>query len=359
MRFFFLGIVAGAIGSLFLFTPQAGIEIYPEWHAGINAISNLEKSGGAFPAQPEFFVKADQKYYLLKGNGEISVTERIADGLSAFSGNGLSYLKYQKLGTEIEYYNYLGERFWKLESMEYPYLSHNGTLIFLLNGDHTQVRFVDHNGNEIGARAVSGRTCTAISFSDHNDCGVIGFLDGSYYIVNAKGMVISRGMSPQGTLVKGMAVSGNGRYASVHYGNNKKDFVRIMDISSGDHDDAVLNHIHPVKTSLHVTDEGYCTIIDIDRVLCIKPSGAVKFVIGIPQQRYGHSALSYHHGIYTASYTMQNGSSRLLIYREDGTVLFSKEFPAESFMDAVIKNNLVFLRGSNNLYCYSIHRLPQ
>jgi hypothetical protein len=132
-----------------------------------------------------------------------------------------------------------------------------------------------------------------------------------------------------------------------------------MDISSGDHDDAVLNHIHPVKTSLHVTDEGYCTIIDIDRVLCIKPSGAVKFVIGIPQQRYGHSALSYHHGIYTASYTMQNGSSRLLIYREDGTVLFSKEFPAESFMDAVIKNNLVFLRGSNNLYCYSIHRLPQ
>src|SRR5208337_1926294 len=139
----------------------------------------------------------------------------------------------------------------------------------------------------------------------------------------------------------------------------KKDFVRIIDISSKDYEEIALSHIHPVKTSLYMTDEGYCTIIDVDRVLHMTPSGTVKYAIKIPQKRSGHSALSYDSGIYSASYTMQNASSRLIIFKDDGTVLFSKEFPTESFMDSVIKQNVVFLRGSNNLFCYSIHRLPQ
>jgi hypothetical protein len=359
MRFFLLGIIAGAVASLFIFTPRAGIELYPEWRADMKTIGSIEKSPNIFPAETQFFIKSEQDYYLLRGNGEIFFSGRAGDGLTAFSGNGLNYLKYQKVGTEIEFYNFRGERFWKMESLGYPYLSHNGRLIFLLNGDQTSVRFVDHNGNEIGSRTVSGRTCTALSFSDHGDCGGFGFLDGSYYVINAKGRVIDRGMTPQGTLVKGIAVSGNGLYASVHYGNNKKDFVRVIDISSEDYGDVALNHIHPVKTSLHMTDEGYCTIIDVDRILYITSSGKVKYTINIPQKRSGHSALSYARGIYSASYTMQNASSRLVLFKEDGTLLFSKEFPTESFMDSVIKQNLVFLRGSNNLFCYSIHRLSQ
>jgi hypothetical protein len=359
MRFFILGIAAGAVASLFFLSPTAGVEIYPEWHAAIKAIGGIERSGNRYPDELRFFVKGDQDYYLLKGNGELAASGRVVDGLTAFSGNGLYYIKYQKVGSDLEFFNSRGERFWKLESLEYPYLSYNGRLVFLLNGDQTSVRFVDNNGNEIGDTMVSGRTGTALSFSDHGDFGGIGFLDGSYYIVNAKGWAVHRGVSPKGNMVKGIAVSGNGRYASVHHGNNKKDFVRIIDIHSGDYDDVELGHIHPVKTSLHVTDAGFCAVIDIDRILRISPSGGVKYAIAIPKKRHGHSSLSYRSGVYAASYTMQNASSRLVILREDGTVILSKEFPAESFLDAVIRDDLVFLRGSNSLFCYSIHRLQQ
>ncbi len=359
MRFFFLGIIIGAAASIFFFTPRPCIEVYPEWHAEIKAVSRAEKSPHAFPDEMNFFLKFDQEYHILKANGGIFYSGKTGDGLTAFSGNGLNYIKYQKAGTDIEFYNFRGERFWKMESLEYPYLSRNGRLIFLLNGDHTSVRFVDYNGNEIGSKRVSGRTCTALSFSAHGDCGGIGFLDGSYYFVSAKGMVIGRGMTPKGTLVKGIAVGGNGRYGSVHFGNNKKDFVRIINISSEDYEDVPLDHIHHVKTSLCVTDAGFCSIIDVDKIMSITPSGSVKFAVTIPQKRPGLSALTYRNGIYAASYTMQNASSRLILFKEDGTVLFSKEFPAESFMDSTINRNVVFLRGSNNLFCYSIHNLSQ
>ena len=356
MKFFFLGIIVGAAASLFLFTPTAGIEIYPEWHAGIHAVNNLDPSGKQYPEHTRFFVRAEQNYYLLQGNGRTAVSGNIADGLAAFSGNGAYYVKYQKVGSDIEFYNSRGDRFWKLESLEYPYLSYKGNLIFLLNGDHSSVRFIDNNGNEIGSKTVSGRTCTALSFSDHGDYGGIGFVDGSYHIINASGRVINQGSAPEGAMVKGIAESGNGRYAALHYGNSQKDNVRIIEISSGDHNDVALNHIHAVKTTLHITDDGYCTIFDVDKILYITDSGKIKYGITIPKKRPGHSAISFRKGIYAASYTTQNGSSMLYIFKENGVVLFSKEFPAESFLDAVIKSDLVFLRGSNNLFCYSINR---
>ena len=356
MRFFILGFIAGAAASFFVFTPVPGIEIYPEWYSAVNAVSDLEKSPFEQSEGIRFFVRDDREYYILKGNGGIAVSGSVADSLAAFSGSGLYHVRYRKVGADIELYDWRGERFWKLESMEYPYLSQNGKLIFLLNGDHTSVRIIDYNGNEIGVRSVSGRTCTALSFSDHGDFGGIGFLDGSYYILNARGTVINRGMTPRRTLVKGIVESGNGEYACVHYGNNGKDFARVIDIDSGDYDDIELNHVHTVKTSLHMTDAGYCTVIDVDRILHITPGAAVKYGISIPRKRPGTSDISYRHGVYAASYTMQNGSSRLVIFREDGAVIFSKEFPSESFLDAVIRGNLVFARGSNNLFCFSLHR---
>jgi hypothetical protein len=355
MRYFFPGLIAGALAALFLFEPTAGFEIYPEWWSAVKSISVLEKSAHNNPADARFFVKTnDNDYFLLKANGEVSVSGSVSDGLTAFSGNGQFYAKYQKVGTDVEFFNAKGDRFWKLESLEYPYLSRNGKLILLLNGDHTGIRMVDYNGNIIGT-AISGRTCTAICFSDRADYGGAGFLDGSYYFVDARGKVMNGGMAPQGSMVKGVAVSGNGLYAAVHYGNNQKDFIRIINLESGDYDLAELAHTHPVKTSLHVNDGGYCAVIDVDRILYISASGRVKLNIGIPPKRHGHSSISYRNGVYAASYTMQTGASKLLLFREDGVILFSKEFPSESFLDASMQGSLVFLRGSDNIFCYSMH----
>jgi hypothetical protein len=357
MRFFFPGFLAGAVASLFLFTPVPGIEIYPEWWAPLNGVAGLEKSPFLQPEGMRFFVREGERFYILGGNGEIAAAGSTAGGLAAFSGDGLFHAGYRKAGSDIELYNYRGERFWRLESLEYPYLSHSGRLIFLLNGDHTSVRFVDVNGNEIGEGNVSGRTCTALSFSDRGDFGGVGFLDGSYYIIDAKGRVINRGRTPKGTLVKGIAESGSGGYASVHYGGSLKDFVRVVDIRSGEYHDIALNHVHTVKTPLYITEEGDCTVIDVDRILCMTPSASKKFEIAIPPKSPGTSAVSCGSGVCAASYSMQNGPSRLIVFRDDGVVVFSNEYPTESYLDAVIRGNLIFARGSNNIFCYSLHRV--
>ena len=355
MRYFFPGLIAGAIAALFLFEPAPGTEIRPEWWGAVKNLQALEKSPRSRESRARFFVKVNERdYFLLKSDGQADVSGTVTDGLTAFSGNGQFYAKYQKVGTDVEFYNAKGDRFWKLESLEYPYLSHNGRLILLMNGDHTLIRMVDYNGNILGT-AMSGRTCTAISFSDRNDFGGAGFLDGSYYFVDARARVMASGMAPQGSFVKGVAVSGNGLHAAVHYGNNQKDFLRIINCESGDYDLAELAHAHQVKTSLHVNDEGYCAVIDVDRIMHISESGKVKLTIGIPPKRSGHSSISYRNGVYAASYTMQTGSSKLILFRDDGVILFSREFPAESFLDASLQDGLLFLRGSDNVFCYSVH----
>jgi hypothetical protein len=354
MWYFFPGLIAGALAALFLFSPSPAVEIYPEWWGGIKNLKAMEKSP-VIRSKASFFVKAgEQDYYLIRGNGDISLTGSATDGMTAFSGNGLFYVKYQKVGNDIEFYNARGDRFWKIESMEYPYLSHGGKIVLLMNGDQSGIRIVDYNGNLSNIR-ISGRTCTSIAFSDRADFSGVGFLDGSYYFIDARGKIMRYGMTPKGTMVKGLAVSGNGSYGAVHYGDSRKDTVRIIEIGSGDSDEVDLAHAHPVKTSLYVNGDGYCTIIDTDRVLNVSSSGSVKLNIAIPPKREGHSSISYFNGVYAASYTMQTGASKLLLFREDGVMLFSREFPAESFLDSSMKDGLLFLRGSDNVFCYSLH----
>jgi hypothetical protein len=355
MRYFFPGLIAGALVALVLISPGPGDELYPEWWGAIKSIPSLEKSaerGG----KTTFFVRAsDQDYYLLKGNGDVAVNGSVTDGLAAFSGNGRFYVKFQKVGSSVEFFNARGDRFWKLESLEYPYLSHGGKLVLLMNGDHTGIRMVDYNGNML-PRRLSGRTCTVIAFSDRGDYAGVGFIDGSYSFVNVKGKVIGSGMTPKGTIVKGVSVSRNGSFAAVHYGNNRKDYLRVIEIGSGDQDAVELSHVHPVKTSLYTGSDGLTTIIDVDRILNVSSSGRVKLSINIPPKRSGHSAISRDNDVYAVTYTMQSGVSRLLLFRDDGVILLSRDFPSESFLDAKIQGDLVFLRGSDNIFCYSLHR---
>ncbi len=354
MWYFFPGFIAGALAALFLFSPAPAVEIYPEWWGGLKNLSAIEKSRDGDP-KASFFVRAgEQDYFLLKGDGGVSVSGSVTDGSAAFSGNGLFYARYQKVGNDVEFFNAKGDRFWKIDSMEYPYLSYGGRVVLLMNGDHSGIRMVDYNGNLANIR-ISGRTCTAIAFSDAADYSAVGFLDGSYYFLSPKGKMINYGMTPKGTMVKGLAVNRNGSHGAVHYGNTGKDWVRVVNIASDDYDEVDLAHAHPVKTSIHVNGDGYCTVIDTDRILYISPSGSVKLNIPVPAKREGHSSISYYNGLYAVSYTMQTGPSRLLLFRDDGVMLFTKDFPGESFLDASLREGLLFLRGSDSVFCYSLH----
>lgn len=351
---FFPGFIAGALAALFLFSPAPAFEIYPEWWGGLKDLSAIEKSPRV-SRKSSFFVRSgEQEYFLLRSDGGVSVSGSVTDGLAAFSGNGLFYARYQKVGNDVEFFNTKGDRFWKIDSMEYPYLSFGGRVILLMNGDHSGIRMVDYNGNLANMR-ISGRTCTAIAFSDAADYSAVGFLDGSYYFLDPKGRMIHYGMTPKGTMVKGLAVGRDGSHGAVHYGSTGKDRLRVVNIASDDYDEVDLAHAHAVKTSLHVNGDGFCTVIDNDRILQVSPSGSVKMDIAVPAKREGHSSISHYGGLYAVSYTMKTGPSRLLLFRDDGVMLVTKDFPAESFLDATLRDGLLFLRGSDNVFCYSFH----
>ncbi len=356
MLYFIPGFIAGALAALLLFTPAAGPEIDPEWWGSLSSIGEIEASPLVKPSRASFFVRTgDTGYNILKGNGEIELAGDAGEGLAAFSGDGRFHMRYRKVGTEVEFYNAAGERFWKVPSLEYPYLSRNGKLIFLMNGDQSAIRVADYNGRVLG-EPLTGKTCTALGFSDRNDRGAAGFLDGTFYFVDSSGKILAKGRAPEGSIVKGVAVSGNGRFGAVHYGNNRKDCLRIVTTESGDYDDCCLSRVHHSKTSLHLDDEGFCTILDGNRLIRVSPSGRVKLNLAVPATRPGHSSVRCGGGVCAASFVTESGTPMALLFREDGTVLFSKRFPSESFLDASLQGGLLLLRGSDHLFCYGIRR---
>jgi hypothetical protein len=356
MKYFIPGLIIGALMNVFLFGPAGGIEVYPEWTGSLKAMEKIEPSRDpGIGKKTVLAVKEDGGYTMMGGNGEVLHSTRI-NGFFAASGNGRYYIEYQKVGTSVDFYSFKGDGFWKLKSMEYPYLSYNGRLVMLLNGDHSRIRLVDYNGNEIGARIIYGRLCTVISFSDGSDIGAAGFLDGTYYFVDHKGAVINTGRAPSGNAVKGVAVSDRGLYAAVHYGDEASDSVRIIDAVSGKYSEARLKSVHPVKTSMCVTDDGMTAFMDLDTITGFSPSGGAVFEIRIPPKRYGFSTIRRYGNVYSATYTKTNGEARFCLFRKDGTVIIERDYPTESFMESSFRDGLVFLRGSDSLYCYRIHQ---
>jgi len=355
MKFFLPAFITGSILNLFLFSPVSGIEINPEYFAKISAVNEYASSPASnADSGSEFFLKVKNRGFILHGNGRISHFTEVSDSLVSFSENGKFYVKYQKVGKEIQYYNISGESYWKLKSREYPYLSYNGRMIFLMNGDQSSIRIADYNGNLIGNQIITGRLCTVISFSERSDFGCIGFLGGSYYFLNQKGMVISSGSLSSGMAVKGLSISNNGQYASVHYGNTDFDFIRIVNIKEKKFSDVKLGSVHPVRTSVYTADTGDTTVIDFDRIVQFTDDGDTGFIIKTGPLRNGYTSISHNRGIYSAGFTLENGDAGMLLFRKDGVLLMSKNYPAESFMKVELSKNVLFLRGSDYIFTYSI-----
>jgi hypothetical protein len=354
MRFFLLGLFIGLIVGLIPFwTHRNGFELYPEWHGKIDTIGAIEPSNNTAIAplrlQP---IKVENRIFILAGNGELK-HEVAPDDLTAVSGNGKYYITYQKVGTSIEFFNIQGDRFWKLKSLEYPYLSYHGKLILLLNGDHSRIRIVDFNSNEIGVRHLHGRFCTTIAFSCHSDFAGIGFLDGSYYVIDENGLIRTAGTAPHHKPVKGISLSSRGNFAAIHHGGKENDIITLVNIPEKRSAPVELNNVHLTRTTMHITESGLLTAIDRDRILIADEDGDIQRIIRIPEKRVGHSRIEYRKGLLLVSYTKKTGEAFFLIFRSDGRILLAKEFPEEPMLDCSITDSVILLRGSQYLYCYS------
>jgi len=357
MKYLILGVISGVFLAFIPFLqPESGIEIYPEWHGSVESIRQIEPSSNPVLSKSSVPpVTRGSTVHVLNGSGTHSAEYDSGDKLTAVSGNGRYLVEFEKVGSSIEFMNLQGERFWKLTSLEYPYLSFEGKLILLLNGDHSRIRFADINGNIIGAQSVSGRFCTVISFSKTGNTAAAGFLDGSYCVVDTKGAITAKGKTPDNTVVKGIAVSSNGGFCAVHYGNTKSDHVRIVNVVEKDEETFDLHNVHLARTALYCGNDGNVAVLDKDRLTFTDSDGDVNFFLNVPEAKTGYSKIDYGRGIYTITYSLSSGGAKFLMLREDGNVLYTKDVIEEPFLDCRIDRDAVFLQGAQSLMCYSIH----
>ena len=354
MKYLISGIIAGFAAGMFFVQSAGGMEIIPEFYSDLAGLDALQWADSK-ESRKGFVVPVDGRTYVINSACRIvNKIESAPDTLIEFSGNGAFYMKYGKVSTEIELLGLSGERYLRMKSMGKPFLSRNGELLLLLNGDHTLIRIFDKNGVQAGAGQISGRLCTTVEFASESDFAACGFADGSYYILDQKGNIVNRGMVRPGDVVKGMALSPHGGYALVHYGNPDSDMLRLVDIEGKDSDDTELPAVHYVKTAMCITDSGEGAFLDHNSVLITDDDCDIDYRIPVPVKRPGFSTLSYGSGIYSLSYTRSTGESQLVIFGKQGDIMYARDFPGLSFLSSEIRDNLIFLRGTDSLFSYSI-----
>jgi len=355
MKYFFAGLLTGAVLSLIFLQGGSGSELIPVFHNSLAEIKAYKGDDAESPVA-EYILLSSDNTKIVDESGFARKVIPAEGKLFEFSRSGSFYISYSNTGRDVELSGVDGQRYWKIDSRRKPFISANGRLVFLLTSDHSSIRIIDQNGNPGAQEYIKGRLCTVIEFSDIEDYGACGFADGSFYFINDKGEVIYSGITPAGSVVKGIAVSSNGLFGLVHSGNTENDFLSVIDIDRRKESSFPLNHVHHVKTSLIISGKGDAFFFDMDRLLALKSSGKLKFFVDVPVKKPGFSALSEHRGFISLSYTDVNGSGRFIFFRNNGDIFYSSVFPEESFLDSKIINDFIFLRGSGSLSAYNLQR---
>ncbi|HSV96406.1 MAG TPA: hypothetical protein VLM75_05650 [Spirochaetota bacterium] len=356
MRYLLIGIITGAVlGLTPLWQADPAIELYPEWHGPIATPESIERSPNrALFARALPPIISANTLTLLAADGRLISRRAFGETLFAASGNGGYYAAYQKLGAEVEFFAADGSPFWKSDSREYPHLSYNGKIVLLVNSDQTRVRALDFHGNQTG-EPVSGRFLTVLAFSKGTDIAALGFLDGSYHVIDSTGRRLLSAGTGGGTLIKSIAVSPSGAYVALHYGNERGDYIAIIATVDRKASASALSRVHVARTALTVLDDGTAAILDYNRILVVNRKAKTLALLKIPAARTGMASLDHDGGIYVAGYTRSEGGAQALAFLPDGTVLFARNFPIESYLQASLKASVMLLRGSQTLYCYSLH----
>lgn len=146
---------------------------------------------------------------------------------------GVGFFSYQKVGKEILFHDSHGETLWSREHRTYPVSGPTGELILLLSGDGNRVDIIDKNGVTAGPGSASGNILNDYDFSTRDDSACLVFGD-HMEIIRASNRAAYRYDPPPRNKVgfvymKSCAISGDGRYASLHYSEKGKDFVALFD----------------------------------------------------------------------------------------------------------------------------------
>ena len=116
----------------------------------------------------------------------------------------------------------------------YPFSDPSGNLIFLINGDNTQVELVDHNGVGVGVKKLTGSFLSSFNFANEITRGIVCFSSGEVYVINEQGEIIfSKNFEKtlnENFFVKSCNLSSNGILASIHILEHGEDFIYIFEM---------------------------------------------------------------------------------------------------------------------------------
>lgn len=350
MKLFFSGIIAGAVLAfipVFGYNPPEFINF--EWEGTLFPEIHVEPSQFISDTGVYFSAKTESEIARINSNGSLSRMTVPEGYFSSVSNDGKYYALYQKIGKTIEFYDNTGARYWQKESDQYPYLSSGGNLVALLVADHSAVYFFDKNGNKI-PNSVSGRFCTQIT-SSVNDFTAISFLDGSFYLVDINGNTVFSGVTENNYPAKSIAASPNGNYIALHYGNTKKDFIKIINTGDKSVYSSDLPAVNPTKTALAVGDDGESAVISGNNLLVFTKKCREKQRFALQEIRTGHSSAIINES-FTAFSCMNNTGSSIFILSRNSGLLFTRNYPDKA-LDLKLSGNIIFAKGTTNLYCMS------
>ena len=353
MKHIFFGILIGAfLAILPIFSYNKPTYIKAQWQ---NNFSNYQVSVSPFISTKSacfFPIKTNNSIETFSITGS-QVSHAIPqENFFSMSGSGKYYALYQKIGKTIELHDTSGARFWQIESSQYPYLSYNAKLVLLLVADLSSVKVMDINANMLDTK-INGKFCTNIVFSKNSDNAVIGFLDGSVFEKNEKGTIAYNSKMPQMLSVKSCAISDNGNFIAIHYGNTKQDNLMIINIENKKEFSTKLKNVHVAKTAITINNDGQCAILNINKVCVFSKKAKKLFSIQTKEQMVGQSSIVLTKNKFYAFAYKNNENTCFTIANQDGKIFLDKVFN-EKAMEVFTKENAIIARGIDNLYAWSI-----
>ena len=354
MKNIFLGLVAGALLSAIPIIRFDEPEIIvPEWEGTFNPKLEIKPSPYIKENNGSFSVKTPADVYSIKTTGIITSAPVPEEYISSTSGNGQYFALYQKIGESVDFFDITSARFWQKKSEQYPFISYNAKIILLLVADHSEVKVLDKNGNQIENK-IAGRFCTNISFSKQNDYAAIAFLDGSYYLIDENGKTIHSGKTKESLPIKTICVNKKGTFLAIHYGNERKDYLKIIDINDSKEFISELPNISVTKTAIDINDNGNSAIISGDQILFFSKKCKTLAAYKIPEIRTGHTSAVMTED-FAAFACMNNTGSTVFMFSLENGLLYNRNF-TDKAIDLKSSGNIILARGTSNLYCLSYSR---
>ncbi|MCB1177559.1 MAG: hypothetical protein KDK36_08290 [Leptospiraceae bacterium] len=198
--------------------------------------------------------------------------------LTDFPVLGEGYLTYKKIGNKITYFSKRGEILWKKPFSSYPISTYKGNLTFLISGDGNQILLIDKNGNPTGEKQLDGRFFTDMSQSVSFG-SVLLFSGGEIFRLDSSGKLIyklSNNDSKVLRFFKSITLSENGELAAVHYFENNKDYISLLDKEGKPTGlKILLPHIYPHKIFMSLNNKGKLLTNLRDAILLFDTDGKI------------------------------------------------------------------------------------